>query len=547
MWDPSAVSRPRKVLIGVVAAPLVAIALVVTAWAVDAAALNDDAVARNVHLAGRDVGGMSRAELRSTVKAMAAQFPATRVRIDAGDLRLDSTAGDLGLAIDVDSSVARAWAIGRDDPLAARPVRWMRSLVAARDVDAALRVDGGQLSQELGILEGDRRSSPVEPSMEMADGSLKLVPGTSGVQLTTNAVAAALPSGVTRLGRAITVDAKRAVTKPKMTDASVQALVDQANGVTVDKVTLTVAGGSFQIDGPKFRPAFAVTVGGAPETPVPQLTMDPKAVGDLLTANMPAGSGNPTGVVFTMQAGVPVPVAGHDAQVCCGAEAPQKIVDGLLAGKKEIDLPTKTMTAAEGVEWAKGLGVKQVVGEFTTRHPAGQARVTNIHNIANAMTGVLIAPGDTFSVNAFIGKRTPAKGYVVAPVIENGQHAEDYGGGISQFATTLFNAAFFAGLDIPEHKAHSEYISRYPFGREATLAYPSVDLKIRNNTPNGVVIWPSYTASSITVQLWSSPFATGAQTAQNPTSGCGKITTQRTRTYLDGHTDQQNYYAQYKC
>ncbi len=297
----------------------------------------------------------------------------------------------------------------------------MRSLVAARDVDAALRVDGGQLSQELGILEGDRRSSPVEPSMEMADGSLKLVPGTSGVQLTTNAVAAALPSGVTRLGRAITVDAKRAVTKPKMTDASVQALVDQANGVTVDKVTLTVAGGSFQIDGPKFRPAFAVTVGGAPETPVPQLTMDPKAVGDLLTANMPAGSGNPTGVVFTMQAGVPVPVAGHDAQVCCGAEAPQKIVDGLLAGKKEIDLPTKTMTAAEGVEWAKGLGVKQVVGEFTTRHPAGQARVTNIHNIANAMTGVLIAPGDTFSVNAFIGKRTPAKGYVVAPVIENGQ------------------------------------------------------------------------------------------------------------------------------
>jgi len=146
-----------------------------------------------------------------------------------------------------------------------------------------------------------------------------------------------------------------------------------------------------------------------------------------------------------------------------------------------------------------------------------------------------------------VGKRTVEKGYVMAPIIADGQHAMDIGGGVSQFATTLFNAAFFGGLDIPEHKAHSEYISRYPFGREATVAYPSVDIKVHNETPYGVVIWPTYTASSVTIQLWSSPFATGAQTAQSPTSGCGKITTERTRTFVDGHTDKQKYYASYKC
>ena len=150
-------------------------------------------------------------------------------------------------------------------------------------------------------------------------------------------------------------------------------------------------------------------------------------------------------------------------------------------------------------------------------------------------------------MNDTIGKRTAEKGYVPAPVIENGEHTEDYGGGISQYATTLFNAAFFAGLDIPAYKAHSEYISRYPFGREATLAYPSVDLKIKNNTPYGVVIWPTYTDSSVTIQLWSTQYARGEQTAQNPTSGCGKITTQRTRTFVDGRTDQQNYTANYRC
>ncbi len=540
-------SRPRKVLVGVVAAPLIVIALVASAWAVDAAVLNRDAVVRNVELAGEPVGGMTKAQLRTAVEAMAEEFPATEVTIDGGDVRLTTTAGALGMSIDVDRSVQRAWDVGRADPLPARPVRWLGSVMSPRAVDAAVSLDGGVLTQQLVELEGDQRSDPVEPSMTADEKGVALVPGKDGIELTTNSVAAALPSGVSDLGAPITIDVERAVTKPKMTDQAVQALVDKANQVTTGTIKLTAAGKTFEIEGKDFRPAFAVVVGGTPEAPTPQLTMNADAVAKLLADKMPAGSGNPTDVRFAIEGGVPVPKPGKDAQVCCAPEAPQGIVDALLAGHTEVELPTTTMTAAQGVEWAKGLGVKQVVGEFTTRHPAGQPRVKNIHTISDATRGILIAPGDTFSVNQFIGKRTPEKGYVPAPVIENGEHKEDFGGGISQYATTLFNAAFFAGLDIPAYKAHSEYISRYPFGREATLAYPSVDLKIKNNTPYGVVIWPTYTDSSITVQLWSTQFARGEQTAQNPKSGCGKITTQRTRTFVDGHTDQQNFTASYRC
>jgi vancomycin resistance protein YoaR len=111
----------------------------------------------------------------------------------------------------------------------------------------------------------------------------------------------------------------------------------------------------------------------------------------------------------------------------------------------------------------------------------------------------------------------------------------------------LFNAAFFAGLDIPAYKAHSKYISRYPFGREATLAYPSVDLKIRNNTPHGVVIWPTHTPTSITVDLWSTRYARGEQTAQNKSSGCGSVATERTRTFLDGRVEKDTFRANYDC
>jgi vancomycin resistance protein YoaR len=540
------VSRTKKVVIGVVAAPLVVIALVTIAWAVDAAA-SKDTVARNVQLAGIPVGGMSQARLRREVEKVAAELPATKVRIDTGDLQLDTTAGALGLSVDADRTAERVWDLGRTDPLPTRPVRWISSVVTPRDAEAYLDVDGAKLSAELARLEGAHRTTPVEPTLTTDDAGVKVAPGKDGVELTDVSVVKALPLTLNDVGEPITVHVKRTVTHPKLSDASVQALADKANKVTAGDVKLTAGSEAIDVAGKDFRSAFTATIEGSPEAPTARLTMDADAVSKLLAAHAPAGTGNPTGVKFDIVGGTPVPVAGHDAQVCCAADAPEKIVQGLLAGTTDITLPTKTMTAAEGVAWANTLGVKQVIGQFTTNHPAGQPRVTNIHTISDFVRGALIAPGDTFSLNGYVGRRTKEKGYVMAPVIENGEHAEDIGGGVSQFATTLFNAAFFGGLDIPEHKAHSEYISRYPFGREATVAYPSVDIKIHNETPYGVVIWPTYTASSVTIQLWSTQFATGAQTAQSPTSGCGKVTTTRTRTFVDGHTDKQTYYASYKC
>ena len=105
----------------------------------------------------------------------------------------------------------------------------------------------------------------------------------------------------------------------------------------------------------------------------------------------------------------------------------------------------------------------------------------------------LSQPGERFSVNDFVGERTREKGFVSAGTIQQGHFKDDVGGGISQFATTLFNAAFFAGLEFDDYQSHTIYISRYPYGREATLNYPDVDLAFINNTPYGILIWPEYT------------------------------------------------------
>jgi vancomycin resistance protein YoaR len=161
---------------------------------------------------------------------------------------------------------------------------------------------------------------------------------------------------------------------------------------------------------------------------------------------------------------------------------------------------------------------------------------------------MVIQPNESFSVNERIGKRTKEKGFVVAGVIQDGMLAEDVGGGVSQFATTLFNAAFFAGLDFGEYQSHSLYFSRYPRGREATLGFPHPDLVVKNSTPYGVLVWPTYTSTTITVTLYSTKHAEAVQSGQTetPRGPCTRVVTQRTRTYPDGTKKTDSVSALYR-
>ncbi|MFE3452324.1 VanW family protein [Nonomuraea sp. NPDC059194] len=151
----------------------------------------------------------------------------------------------------------------------------------------------------------------------------------------------------------------------------------------------------------------------------------------------------------------------------------------------------------------RGLGIKQKVSSFTTQHPCCAPRVTNIQLMARTLDGHIVKPGETFSINGIVGERTAAKGYVPAGQIVAGKMEDGVGGGVSQFATTMYNAAYFGGFDDVEHLAHMYWISRYPAGREATVFWPTVDLKWKNDSPYGVLVKTSYTGGSITVTLWS--------------------------------------------
>ena len=143
---------------------------------------------------------------------------------------------------------------------------------------------------------------------------------------------------------------------------------------------------------------------------------------------------------------------------------------------------------------------------------------------------------------------TDAGGFVDGGVIYQGKFESDVGDGISQYATTLFNAAFFGAMDIPLYQSHSIYLKRYPYGREATLSFPEPDLVIYNPSECSVLIWPTYDATSITVTLYGTKVAEVTDTGQNVDSWkwCTRVTTYRERAYNDGTTVDGFFFALYR-
>ncbi len=275
--------------------------------------------------------------------------------------------------------------------------------------------------------------------------------------------------------------------------------------------------------------------------------------------------------------GVPKIVNADGHIKCCTPESTQRLID-MLVNDVGGTLTLDGMPAISVEEHARlsALGIVERVATFTTPHKDEPypSRVTNIQRMADLVRGTVVAPGVTFSLNAHVGQRTWHKGFVPGGVIshESGGLGVGIGGGVSQFATTAFNAAFFAGLDIPLYQMHSLYFPRYPFGREATINYKGgPDLRLRNNTDYGVLLWTRYTPTSITVDIystknvWVTPeptsFVWSDEPCRNPTSdacraavaspqatsqrGWCKVETTRTRTYANGSSEDDTFTNRY--
>ena len=536
----SPLSRPGVVAGITVLAVLV---LLLGAWVVDTAVSGDD-VRRNVEVAGRDVGGQGPDQLDETLAAVAAEYAGTAVTITTPTGDLATTASAVGLAVDTAATADEVLAVGGG----ASPLTWLSSLFAEDQVDLSFTVDQAVLDAAVAELVAANATEAVEPTLTLTEGTVTVVPSVVGTRLDTDGLADQLVAAAEAAQLApVTVDLDVVESPPAHDDAEAQAVAAEANELTDETIVLVVDGRQVALSPQTMRPWVAMTenADGALE-----LTFDEATVTTDVTALI-GEVGSPVQQVSWNVAGDGTVsfAEGSPGTACCAPGTGQKVVDALRADAGSVDIELEVVAPDHDAAWAESMQIVEPIASFTTNMAPGQPRVKNIQRIADLTRGVVIEPGGTFSVNDHVGRRTEAKGFVEDGVIYDGKLTKDVGGGVSQYATTLFNAAFFGGLDIPAYQMHTLYISRYPYGREATLSYPSPDLQITNITPYGVLLWPTYTGSSLTVTLYSTPWVEGEQTGQTESSAgpCTRVRTERTRTWLeDGRTETDSFTGLYQ-
>ena len=515
----------RRVAVRVVIAALALAVASAVAYLVDKP--GEGEVARSVTVGGRDVSGMDRAELASAVRGVGRTYARSKIRVETKPKAFDVPAESIGLIVDERRTTQAALSTGRGGWWA-----WLTSFVGEERADVAIEIDPQRLRAEVHERDPGEKAPPVEPSIELDDGRFRAVDGKPGRGIDPADVAKELdeaaPDGVP-----LEVEVERGPVPPRFSRADAERLAREAEDLAVEPMRVTAGTARAEIPAGTLRTWLGAKAG--PDRL--ELTVDEDKAGTGLPRLLPNAGKAATEAKFSVSGGRVNITGGESGTACCAPEAGSLLARALLERRDEVvTLPLKKVEPKLSAEKARGFGIKELVGTFTTPHKSGEARVKNIHRIADLTRGHIIDPGESFSVNGFVGRRTTARGFVPAPVIEEGHFTEDVGGGISQFATTLFNAAFLAGLDFGEYQSHSIYITRYPYGREATLNYPHPDLVIRNTTPHGVLLWPTYTGSSITVSLYSTKTYEVRQSGQTkePDGVCTKVRTERTRTPLGG-------------
>ena len=494
---------------------------------------------QNVLIDGTDVGGLSEDEIRNEVERLANRFAARDLPLLTPTGTIAATTTQLGFSLDVEANVDAALAAGQTG---ASPIAWASSFFGEHELNAVVTWDEVVAQRFADGIEPVLVRDAAPARLELRDGAFVVEPGVTGLVVEPADIRAAVRQAAEARTVPDVIVVEPSSFPPPITAFDLQPTADEVNARTQRGIVVYVEDDIRDFLPAEVRGWLEVTPGNPSTIDIDTAYVTEVVEGRMANAGTPGDPGR-----FDIVDGVPVAVDPRPARRCCAPNAGEAVLAALHAGHFEVRLHLTDVPGSEGDLIAE-TGVRELVGEFTTYFTAGQSRVTNIRRIAELVQGAVIAPGERWSVNDHVGRRTEAKGFVDGGVIYLGKFQKDIGGGVSQFATTLFNAAFFAGLDFGEYQAHSIYLSRYPYGREATISFPHPDLQLINSTPYSMLLWPTSTEDSVTVRIYSTLHMTVTQSDQweEPEDLCVKVFTERTRTFADGTSTTDVVRANYQ-
>lgn len=481
-----------------------------------------------VQIAGVDLGGKTQEEAVSALLLLEDEYLARSATFIVDGNRVSLDPREAGLGFHDDSMAEAAMRVGREGNAANQFLWWLRHIFATVTLP----------------LEGSTDPDALEDLFEKWDTEvIREPPRLGGLVVEDGVVLPVYPqpgTGLSRVAAARIVESALLAPEPQVEVLPTETIVSELTNADVDEALLEanqLLGAPIELALDNERVVFTVdqlveafrseTV--TESRPAIVNSFDPEVIDELL---------QPVRSQFEVEAvNAEFVISGDDISIRPGSrgtridevETAARLLRAGLSPGRLGQLPlVEDADPDVTTEYLESLGIRHLVSSFTTHHACCQDRVVNIQLMADTIDGHIVLPGETFSINGFVGERTEEKGYLPAGTLIGGELVDTVGGGVSQFATTMYNAVFWGGYEDIEHRPHTLYFSRYPEGIEATVNWRTPDLKFRNNTTGAILIDTRHTGTSVTVRIFGDNDGrivkgeqTGGRTVINVVAGGG--------------------------
>jgi vancomycin resistance protein YoaR len=464
--------------------------------------ISADKVPRGVTVAGIDVGGLTRQDAEAKLRQQLEPRLTQPVAIHAGDVQARLNPTTSGLGLDWPATLDQA---GHQS---LNPIERVTSFFTSHEVGVVTSTSPNVLTQAVKTLADtqlDHQSTEGNIAFRAlpGDGLVRpyaVEPRQGQVLQDVGAAVQALTAGWLSSGG---VTLRLSITPVKATSAGVQSALDDIVAPAVaGPVTLHGKGKDTVLKPAAIADSFqfAPQDDGQLQVRIDQQKLQLAVQQDLNPTELPSKDAQ---IVFT--GGQPTVQPSVDARKINWPNTFLPLVDVLKKSSgRDLNVAYDATKPSVTTEAANALGIKEVVGEYTATGLSGDAE-TNNSTLAAAVSGAIVKPGGTFSLDARSGAFSEAQGYVPAPLYEDGSGPTLIGGGISALASALYNAEYLAGLKDVDHAEHAYYLDRYPVARDAKAMESSgtpVDLKFLDDAPTGVALEASVSGGSVTVKIW---------------------------------------------
>jgi vancomycin resistance protein YoaR len=473
-------------------------------------------------IAGTDVGGLSTRQAITKLERRYEALKTTPAVFTAGPREWRIRPNEMILEIDWAAAVETARRQG--DGFA--PVRGLRRLGArffGADVTPRARVSTDVLAHELAVLSRhiDRRQR--EASIRLRGLQPEIVRGATGRRLDREAAARQIVASLVSLERSPSVLPVR-ISQPEVTAAELAPTLAEVRTAVSGPVRLVLGATRWRL--PRWRIAKMLVL---PRDGQTSLAIGGQGANEFFARFRASVDRKPADAGFVVMPSDRVVVRPAKAGLQLDVDAARRAIlaAALSPAHRIVRLVVERATPERTTREARAMGITGRVAGYTTYYGGEPNRVHNVQLVARLIDGALIAPAATFSFNDTTGERSPDRGFLEAPVIINGELQNGIGGGVCQVSTTVFNAAYEAGLPIVSRTNHALYISHYPQGRDATVNYPDTDLKFRNDTGRWLLLRTFVGSSALTVKLYGTPQNRRVESETAPLEVTGPPTVKR--------------------